>query len=101
MELKINKIEEKTINTKDVIDETVYRMQLSHAKNAFPKVVITQQEPFKGYKPGDLVKLTVHTDQKTLVDETYGKENTYTARSPTPKPKTKKAVNKKATTKKK
>ena len=66
MELKIKKIEHKTIDSENVSGESVYVMHLEGTKTGFPKVTIKAEEPFIGYQPGNYVKMSLKNDQKTL-----------------------------------
>jgi hypothetical protein len=65
MDLVITKIEEKTVNAKDVIDQTTYKMSLKDGVN-ITKVTIEQTGGFDGFHIGDVVQLKIKRTQKTL-----------------------------------
>jgi hypothetical protein len=65
MELKVMKVEDKTVNTEDIHGETYYTLT-AKAKDGLPKLKLTSEDPFEGFGPKDTIKVTIETEQTKL-----------------------------------
>lgn len=72
-ELKIKKIEKKTIDTDEITDETKYILKAEHAVG-LPKITIQQEEAFVGFKPKDYITIEIKSEQTTIEEHDIKKD---------------------------
>ncbi len=65
MEVKVTKLEKVTIDTEHVSQETKWKMK-AEASSGYPKIQITQLEPFGGITRGEWITIKVDQPQTTL-----------------------------------
>lgn len=63
--MKVSKIEEKTVSSKNVVDETVYTLKATQSKGT-AIMKLSDETPFEGLIYGSEVKITINNDQRTL-----------------------------------
>jgi hypothetical protein len=66
-DLIVKKVEEKVLNTADILNETIYKMDLVDGVG-INKITIVQANSFFGFKPGDVVQIRLKKTQKTLTE---------------------------------
>lgn len=64
-EVKIKKLEEKTITTEDITSETQYVL-IAENSLGLPRIRITSEDPFEGLEIGATIKVVLNNPQTKL-----------------------------------
>jgi hypothetical protein len=66
IELVITKVENKQISSKNIDGLTTHTLRAEHTNHGLPKVSLTSEEPWMGFKYGDIITLKVSNTQTNI-----------------------------------